>query len=208
MNTKRKIKEIIFIIITLLIAITSLIVVSNAIELREDEVMETITDGRKIIKAKISSYSFISSSYKKIELFPIDSSVFNSDSDFFCAQHGTPYGTYNSSTLGSSYHQTYTISKHRVSGNTKIIDPTGDVPDEGNTPDIYVNKDGKLIINEEIGPYYGYKNKNESPSDSIYTNWVYIKEDLKFDCEGNSSNHTRSKLWNIRCRNGFLISMF
>lgn len=135
---------------------------------------------KKIIKA----YAYRAPGYKKIKTFPINSPVFNSSSDYFCAQHGTPYAANRNTILGSAYHDpgTYIITKNKVTGSVTTTNES-QIPylDIDTSADIYLDQNG--TIHKKQKDYYGHREATETPSDVVYTNWVYIPHNVAFDCE-------------------------
>ena len=140
---------------------------------------------KKIVK----EYKYRAPSYTKITQFPINGVVFNSNADFFCAQHHTPYASSaRPTTLGSSggdFHLYYEVTKHKVkSGYTS--EPDGDID---TSADIYLDENGNTVWNLKE-PYNGFMEKDleDPPTNRIFTNWVYIPKDQQFDCEDKRAN--------------------
>lgn len=143
--------------------------------------------GLGIVNKKITkAYSYKAPGYKRIETFPVNGAVFNSSADYFCAQHGTAYGAKRNTILGSAYHKTHTITKHKVdSASTKN---EAEIPylDIDTSAPIYLDQNGS--IQKNLSVYDGYRESTETPADTVYTNWVYIPHNVAFDCETRKAN--------------------
>lgn len=143
--------------------------------------------GLGIVNKKITkAYSYKAPGYKRIETFPVNGAVFNSSADYFCAQHGTAYGAKRNTILGSAYHKTHTITKHKVdSASTKN---EAEIPylDIDTSAAIYLDENG--VIQKNLSVYDGYRESTETPADTVYTNWVYIPHNVAFDCETRKAN--------------------
>lgn len=122
--------------------------------------------------------------YTDFDLFPIDNIEFNKSPDRFCAEHGTPYGSYDGNTsIGSDYHKVHKITSHNASG--KIPDPKGDI-----------DRNALIFINDNLNvdksklasaDLYGWRKVSEVPNNVVRTNWVYQDKKIEFDCEGHYS---------------------
>ena len=182
-------KKRIILSLMLMIAICTITITSVYGVITAFDANETIVSGLAVEKKITVPYVFTSSGYERIKSFPINAPVFNSSPDFFCAQHGIPYGSYGKVTLGDSYHVTHQISAHKASG--QISDMHGDVP--SSSTNIYVDEGGNFVVNKDE-PFNGFRNVDETPTDTVYTNWVYNTRDVQFDCEGKSSGKGTSQI--------------
>ncbi|MFG6318450.1 MAG: hypothetical protein K1W33_01080 [Clostridia bacterium] len=182
-------KKRIILSLMLMIAICTITITSVYGVITAFDANETIVSGLAVQKKITVPYVFTSSGYERIKSFPINAPVFNSSPDFFCAQHGIPYGSYGKVTLGDSYHVTHQISAHKASG--QISDMHGDVP--SSSTNIYVDEGGNFVVNKDE-PFNGFRNVDETPTDTVYTNWVYNTRDVQFDCEGKSSGKGTSQI--------------
>lgn len=119
--------------------------------------------------------------YKDFDLFPIDNIEFNASPDRFCAEHGTPYGSYHGSTsIGGDYHKTHYITSHKASG--KISDPKGDIDTNALIYiDSNLNVDKSKLASADLD---GWRKITEEPNNVVRTNWVYQDKKIEFDCEG------------------------
>ncbi len=182
-------KKRIILSLMLMIAICTITITSVYGVITAFDANETIVSGLAVQKKITVPYVFTSSGYERIKSFPINAPVLNSSPDFFCAQHGIPYGSYGKVTLGDSYHVTHQISAHKASG--QISDMHGDVP--SSSTNIYVDEGGNFVVNKDE-PFNGFRNVDETPTDTVYTNWVYNTRDVQFDCEGKSSGKGTSQI--------------
>lgn len=200
----KKIHIIFILLISILITFGTYLLISNAEMLTEPYkatefgaryvTTETELGNNTVLKTVIKPYVYHEPSYKRIDKFPIDNYVFNSCPDYFCAQHGTPYASsFKNYVLGESpdfheYH--YGIVSHNftsyTTGNlyTYASNPTEDVPTY-NLPRVYIDANGNLKQNTVItsGEFDGYKESDEDPNNTIFTNWVFIPHEVQFDCE-------------------------
>lgn len=192
-DTKLKFKYILTIAIISLIIILLGYTIVRAIEDGDSKLTEfgaQISEadvGPNIVqKTIIKPYAYKAANYKKIAQFPIDKVVFNSCADYFCAQHHTPYGSSKRpTTLGNSdadFHVTHIITGHKVAAGSYSSDPKGDI-----RTDVPVYLDANGNIQKNLEEYDGYREKDENPVNTVYTNWVYIPQEVQFDCESQSS---------------------
>ena len=177
-----------FIVTTIIIALFSVLkYTANAADIN----IENGVSGVAIQKTIIKPYTFKSSSYTPITVFPIDAVVFNSDADFFCAQHGTSYGrTDRRTTLAPEFHTSHVITKHKVAQGYNTIyfnnrynyyssNPKGDVD---TTANIYLDTSGNYVLRNNA-TYRSYREYTETGAATVYTNWVYNLQTITFDCE-------------------------
>lgn len=138
------------------------------------------------VREHISGPTKPSITYTPITEFPISGVIFNKSKYYFCVQHGVAYGGQKiDNYLGDTdYHvdtNKATANKHGgylAAGYTD--DMTADVP--SSSTHFYVDTEGTLHEKETIN-YYGYREHDESPIDYVYTNWLYLSEDISFSCE-------------------------
>lgn len=113
-----------------------------------------------------------------VSSFPLNTPVFNSSVDFFCAQHGVAFGSkYQKHTIGAGYHNEITVTKDAV---TTSKQPTADIDTSAY---YYVDANLNLVSSPQARrDFSGYHDRGETPTDTAYTNWVYRKEPLSFGC--------------------------
>ena len=118
--------------------------------------------------------------------FPLNARSFNMSWDFFCAQHGTPYGTDEWKTFigaGNDYDDIsdYAYITSHKNDHTKI---DGDID---TSADFYLDENGEFQDNGNSDKTYTfYKDAATVPKDfvqRVFTNWVYTTETYDFDCE-------------------------
>ena len=180
---KIKLLKLSIIFMTILLTFIMLNSSFNIVEsLAADPNLDLVSGTGLPTKNVIKAYAFEAVDYPKITTFPINSTVFNSDRHFFCAQHGVAYGgQYIDNTLGDgTYHNGNSVTANALGGGSSSS-MTADIP--STKPDFYVDENGDLH-EEKNTDYHSYKESTENPSEYVYTNWVYIPEDMKFTCEG------------------------
>ena len=147
--------------------------------------------------------------------FPLTNLSFNLSWDFFCSQHGTPYGRDdlaiaigNGNEYGGDIYRKYKITGHK-SDHTK---PDGDVPDPG-TVQYYLDKNGNWregSLHPSDFTYPNYKDNEEVPAgftQQVFTNWVYVKEDYNFDCENGCTASSFASGCNDISHGGFAFTL-
>lgn len=148
------------------------------------------------VRTHISGPTKPSISYDKITQFPINGTIFNQSKYYFCVQHGVAYGgQYINTSVGDAryygngdYHQGNTATANAWGSyrNGYTSDRTADVD---SSADFYVDTSGSLHTTDGIS-YYSYKEKGESPLDYVFTNWLYIPENIEFNCEQGDDDKT------------------
>lgn len=182
-------KFIISILLASIIISTSLygiILLSNesyAIFEKKQEPESTLVGGKAIEMQIKKAFTPQTAPYTRIGRFPIDKYVFNSNKDYFCAQHGVEYGGKKNNVLGNGYHDpgTYTITKNKWNyskGNLSTY-ATSMTADLDTSADYYANP--SLKTSSKV--YQGHREKTENPTDTVYTNWYYTSQDIAFNCE-------------------------
>ncbi len=187
-NLKKK-YSLIFIVLSFFTILTISYATDN-LELR-DILNFTNVSGTPVIKEIIKQYSFVGSSYANFDLFALDKIEFNKYPTRFCGEHGAGYGNQDiDHILEDVYHVSNVLTKSRY-GTTKTSNPLGDID---TSADVYCDSNGNLVRKDKN--YYGYRENTtkETPSGSVKTNWVYIEQKLKFDCEGSSSGMSGSHI--------------
>ncbi|MBO5398308.1 MAG: hypothetical protein J6A36_05235 [Clostridia bacterium] len=189
-------KIISYILLASILTIASLYgIISMAVE-----DVDLVGGATPIAVATKKAYSFQSSSYTRIGRFPIDEYVFNSQKNFFCAEHHVEYGgkyfvgnshagQLKDTNIGDGYHVNNTATKHKWDYTLGVLSTyaTSMTADVDTTADYYIDASGNFI-KPDTCTYIGYKESTESPEDSAYTNWWYTSYDMNFDCESGDAN--------------------
>ena len=147
------------------------------------------------VRTHISGPTKPSISYDEITQFPINGDIFNKSKYYFCVQHGVAYGgQYINTSVGDAayygngdYHQGNTATANAWGSywNGYTSDMTADVDDSA---DFYVDESGNFQETETA--YHSYKEKGESPLDYVFTNWLYLPENIEFNCEQGDDEKT------------------
>ena len=145
--------------------------------------------------------------------FPLRNDTFNLSWDFFCAQHGTPYGRDNYPTgIGTSGKYTkadmqngYTITGHK-GDHTKV---DGDID---TSVTYYLDKNGTLKYNSgaSASPWKNIKEAERVEkgfTEEVVTNWVYVKTAYTFDCENGISTNAFKSGQNGISHGGFAFTL-
>ena len=137
------------------------------------------------VRTHISGPTKPSISYDKITQFPINGTIFNKSKYYFCVQHGYAYGgQYINTSVGDSryygngdYHQGNSATANAWGSYTRgyTSDMTADVDSSAH---FYVDTSGSLHTTEGIS-YQSFKEKTESPIDYVFTNWLYLEENIR-----------------------------